>query len=134
MANEAYWGYWKHKVEQLWKELEDVKLRLNKLESSSAPVSITTIKDQPVSGLIPVKIQEGSTIRPPAPVIQKTTHEDVVIKALKEQPLNVVDLNQKLKLDGIDETVRDTLFNRLKPLMKNGVVDYDESTQTFRVR
>ena len=140
MANEAsprggaYWGYWKHKVEQLWKELEDVKQRLEKLEGGSSAAPIRTIKEEQIGGLIPVKIQEGSTIKPPVPVIQQTTHEDVVMKILKAQPLNIVDVNQKLKLEGIDETVRDTLFNRVKPLMKKGVVDYDESTQTFRVR
>lgn len=147
MANDAspssgaYWGYWKHKVEQLWKELEDVKQRLEKLEKGEiqptrAPssVPIKTIKDEPVGGLIPVRVSENSTIRPPAPVIQKTDHEDVVVKTLKTGPLNIVDLNQALKTEGIDETVRDTLFNRVKPLMKKGVVDYDESTQTFTNR
>jgi len=138
----AYWGYWKHKVEQLWKELEDVKQRLDKLEKgtiaptrapSSAPMK--TIKDEPLDGgLVPVRVGENSTIKPPVPIIRKTEHENVVIKTLKSGPLNIVDLNHALKAEGIDETVRDTLFNRVKPLMKKGVVDYDESTQTFTNR
>ncbi|MBR9689497.1 MAG: hypothetical protein GOV01_01195 [Candidatus Altiarchaeota archaeon] len=133
MAGEAYWGYWKHKVEQLWKELEDLKLRVDELESGVTSRPIKTLKEETI-GLVPVKVREDSRIVPPVPVIRKTEHEDVVVKILKKEPLNVVDLNAELKSNGVEETVRDTLFNRVKPLMKKGVVDYDESTQKFAIR
>jgi len=128
MAGESYWGYWKHKVEQLWKEVEDLKARVAKLEGRGAKAATA---QEPV--LVPVKVREGSKATPAVPV--SANLRNPVIKVLKEKgPLNVVDVNAALKGEGIEESVRDTLFNRLKPLMKKGVVVYDEGTQTFSTR
>jgi len=128
MAGEAYWGYWKHKVEQLWKEMEDIKARVSELEGRGQRHA------KPVEPkLVPVKVKEGSSLVPPMPV--DTAVKGPVVKLLRERgQLNVVDVNFALKEEGIEESVRDTLFNRLKPLMKRGVVVYDEGTQTFAAR
>jgi hypothetical protein len=127
MAGEAYWGYWKHKVEQLWKELEDLKARVAELEGRGKRAPPAR-QSKPV--LVPVKVARDSTAVPAAPVV--TDSKDPVVKVLRGKgPMNVVDVNVALKDEGIEESVRDTLFNRLKPLMKKGVVVYDEGTQTF---
>lgn len=130
MAGEAYWGYWKHKIEQLWKEVEDLKARVAELEGrGQRPLARPAEKPT----LVPVNIQKGSKVVPPAPVAVES--RDPVMKALKGRgPMNVVDVNLALKEEGIEESVRDTLFDRLKPLMKKGVVVYDEGTQTFSPR
>ena len=132
MAGEAYWGYWKHKVEQLWKEMEDLKARVVALEGGAPSVHNTPTVGHAKPALVPIKIQKNSTIVPPIPVIKKTDYVKPVMKLLKERgPMNVVDVNIALKEMNIEESVRDTLFNRLKPLMKKGVVIYDETTQQF---
>ena len=129
MAGEAYWGYWKHKVEQLWKEMEDLKARVAELEGRGKRRPPEPM--QPA--LVPVRVKKDSTAIPAAPVA--TDNKDPVLKVLREKgPMNVVDVNLALKTEEIDESVRDTLFNRLKPLMKKGVIVYDEKTQTFTTR
>jgi hypothetical protein len=136
MAGDAYQGYWKHKLEQLWKEVEGLKSRVAELEHGAPKVQpAPKPQPEPQPGLVPVNVQEGSNIVPPAPVIEGKGHTDEVVELLQDKgPLNVVDINAGLRSKGTDETVRDTLFNRLKPLMKKGAVDYDEGTQMFSAR
>lgn len=137
MAEGSYSGYLKHKVDQLWKEVEDLKAKVARLESENKPKPLPIHKGgaklEPVGvPLIPVKIEEGKVVPPTlaAPVV-----DDPVMEILKQTgPLNIVDINAALKAGGVDETVRDTLFNRVKVLMKKEVVEYDEGTQKFSVR
>ncbi len=121
-----YDDYWKHKVDQLWKEVEELKRRVEQLEKGAPR------EKAPDVGLVPVDVKQDSRLLPPAPVIKKSEHEDPVLSVLREKgPMNIIDLNEALKGKGIDEGVRDTLFNRVKPLLKKGEVSYDESTQLF---
>jgi len=138
MAEGAYRGYLKHKVDQLWKEVEDLKAKVAKLEAEKAskplPIHKGGAKLAPAGvPLIPVKIEEGKVVPPTLaapPVV-----DDPVMEILKQNgPMNIVDINAALRASGVDETVRDTLFNRVKVLMKKEVVEYDEGTQRFSAR
>ena len=130
MAERAYGGYLKHKIDQLWKEVEELKARVEKLESGPAPAGKPVAEQAAHPKLVPVKVEEGKVI-PPVPV-QEPAAGDPVLKLLKQNgPSNIVDINSALKKEGIEETVRDTLFNRVKVLMQKGVVEYDEETQRF---
>ena len=123
MPEQAYWSYWKHKLEQLWKEVEELKNRVDDIEAklrSSRGVGETAPQPPVVKASGEVK----------APGI-----EDPVLKILKERgSMNIVDINLALKDMGVEESVRDTLFKRIKKLMEKGLVGFDESTQTFFVR
>ena len=138
MAEGAYRGYLKHKVDQLWKEVEDLKAKVAKLESGKAPAlaPATEAPAKPAPAgvpLVPVKIEEGKVV--PPTIAAPPVVDDPVMGILKQNgPMNVVDINSALKAAGIDETVRDTLFNRVKVLMKKEVVEYDEGTQKFSAR
>ena len=136
MADGAYWGYWKHKIEQMWNEIEDLKQRVIELESGK----LNSLKRLPSaqsitkSGLVPIKVEGQSRISPRIPTIKSAGHETPVIAILKNSgPMNIVDINSILVEQGIHESVRDTLFNRVKILMKKGKVNYDEKTQKFFV-
>jgi hypothetical protein len=144
MAEGAYWGYWKHKIESMWKEIDDLKRRVDALESGGRRNS--SVQEVPERiALVPVNVREDSRVVPPLPVAkiappateikQGAGYEDKIVSVLKSAgPLNIVDINSALVAGGIDESVRDTLFNRVKPLMKKGTVEYDEGTQKFFVR
>ena len=136
MAEGAYWGYWKHKIEQMWKEIEDLKQRVVELESEKVSRNQKFPSSQPIEKpfLVPVKVEGQARISPPMPLVKSVGHETPVIAILKKSsPMNIVDINSILVEQGIHESVRDTLFNRVKVLMKKGKVNYDEKTQRFFV-
>lgn len=129
MSDGPYEGYLKHKLDQLWKKVEELESRVEEMESGQAPQQQG---QGPQPGMVPVEAKGESSIRPPRPQVEGGGYQKPVVAILREKgPLNVVDVNAELKSQGVQETVRDTLFNRLKPLMQKGVVSYDKETQKF---
>lgn len=125
--------YWVHKVEQLWKEVETLKRKVAALENQPSPaVSPVTPRTgtPPVNLNLPVPTVRGAVAAP-----ANKGQEDPVISLLRHHSnMNIVDLNTGLRELGIEESVRDTLFKRMKAFMAEGVVEFDEKTQTFFLR
>ena len=115
-----------HKVDKLWKEVEDLKKRIEELERKMAEMKF---------GVSAVQELKKFEIQPAKPVEKVSEHMDPVLRVLKERgPMNIIQLNEALRNIGIAETVRDTLFKRVKKLMDEGKVGFDEKTQNFFVR
>ena len=123
------YAYWIHKIDQLWKEVEEIKRRVEKLEKIVEGLS---------SSAVPVSSSPSPAPSSPSPQpVQKprVVYSDPVLKILSEKgPMNIIDLNAALREEGIGESVRDTLFKRIKKLMEEGKVGFDEKTQTFYIR
>ena len=126
--------YWVHKVEELWKEVEDIKKRLDALET---PIAKRLEIPAPAKEEAEPELKEVLSAPAPAPGFEhkqpaSAPHEDPVISILKHhKEMNIIDLNSALKELGISESVRDTLFKRMKNFMDQGVVKFDEKKQTF---
>ena len=136
MPEKSYWSYWVHKVDQLWKEVEDLKKRVDELErkiqASSVPRSVPSPASQVQPEAVPEAVPE---IKVPKKEVRAGPVKDPVIQVLRQRgPLNIIDLNSALKDFGINESVRETLFNRVKKLMQDGLVGFDEQSQTFYAR
>ncbi|MBR9680118.1 MAG: hypothetical protein GOU99_03660 [Candidatus Altiarchaeota archaeon] len=109
-------SYWVHKVQGMWRELEDLKKRVIELEKRPA-MNIPAVS-KPITKLA----------EPARPALAA----DQAVALLHERgPMNIIDINTALKEHGVNETVRETLFNRMKLLIKEGKVKYNESTQQF---
>ncbi len=121
-------SYLVHKIDQLWKEVESLKSRVEKLEKMVAEGSRAPApQSQPE-----VKLPASSPPQNRSIAVDRT---DPVVRLLREKgSLNIIQLNSELRNLGIAETVRDTLFKRVKKLMEAGKVGFDEKTQTFFAR
>ena len=114
--------YLVHKVDRLWREVEELRKKVEELEKRIAQTQLTQ--------------HPGTSVQAPQPVTQpESPHMDPVLRILREKgPMNIIQLNEALREVGISETVRDTLFKRLKKLMEEGKVGFDEKTQNFFIR
>lgn len=120
----------------MWKEVEDLRKRVEALEAPIArrmELSSAVPKVAPkLEGPAPVALPEPKAVKPAEFKPGSVAHEDPTISLLKHHGrMNIIDLNASLKELGVNESVRDTLFKRMKPFMDKGVVKFDEKTQTF---
>jgi len=128
-------AYWVHKIDRLWKEVEELKKRVESLEKMlvSQKVSFRQETIPQVSAGPLAEEPAKETVQEKKQVV--SPHIDPVLKVLREKgPLNIIDLNNALREEGIAESVRDTLFKRVKKLMEEGKVAFDEQSQTFYAR
>ncbi|MBR9681835.1 MAG: hypothetical protein GOV00_03485 [Candidatus Altiarchaeota archaeon] len=140
MPDDVYMKYWVHKVEELWKEVEVLKKRVDTLEAPiasrmelSMAVPKTSPPVEPPAPTHVLGVSQPAAVPQFKPVTTPTaSQEDPVISLLKHHgKMNIIDMNSALKELGINESVRDTLFKRMKPFMNKGAVKFDKETQTF---
>jgi predicted glycosyl hydrolase (DUF1957 family) len=121
-----YWTYWVHKVQELWKRIEEIEERLDALETEDAarPESGEPTETAPAPKIVS---QEGRQ----SALAEK---ELTACMALKElgRPATLEEINSHLRTTRtISEGLRDTLMARLKGAVEKGYVGYSEADRTF---
>ncbi len=142
-TTDSYLSYLAHKIAKLEREIEEIK-KLLKQGYSGQDVAVPEAGSRKEAAVSPA---QSIVISAPAGTVAQAgggtvvsegsaaSSEDPVVKILREKgPMNIIDINAALKQLGINEDIRTTLFNRIKGLMERGVVEYDEATQTFRLK
>ena len=121
MDAKDYWGYWVNVVQELRVKVKDLESQIDKLNKKldEVPRQLASIK-------------QGSTTSGPA----LSEKELTACMALKEigKPASVDEINAHLrKSRRIDESIKETLFLRLKGALEKGYVAFDQESKTFRL-
>lgn len=122
-----YWTYWVHKVQELWKRVEELEVRMDAVE---------TVTEEEAGE--PTETAPAPAVATPTPVPTKqaalTERELTVCMALKEigHAAALEEINNHLKTTRmISEGLRETLVNRLKGAVEKGYAGYDEGSRAF---
>lgn len=124
----SYWSYWVHRVQELWNNYEDLNERVRELEArlaeiESAPRAVSPVSRSPQVAREDVPQGDGA---PSAAVA-------VVMMALRHlgRAATVEELNDLLKKQGINESLKETLLGRLKEGVQKGFLAYDPESKRF---
>jgi len=124
-----YWSYWVHRVQELWNNYESLTKRVADLERKfaelepSAPRGMQSV-ESPQKAVEQAQAQgEGA----PSPAVA------VSILAIKHfgRPATVEEINDLLRKQGIDESLKETLLGRLKEGVQKGFIAYDPDSKKF---
>ena len=112
----SYWSYWVHRVQELWRNYEELLKRVSALENKVESLEKDKLK------------REG---KPALPEITKDAV--IVVKALESlgRAATVEEINSRLKEAGITESLKETLLKRLKKPVQDGIIGYDPETKRF---
>jgi len=126
----SYWSYWVHRVQELWNNFESMSHRLAELEKRVVELEAAPPQPQrarPTSPGEAVKQAEERGENAPGAAIA------VVLLAIKHlgRPATVEEINDLLKKQGIDESLKETLLGRLKEGVQKGFLAYDPESKRF---
>ena len=125
-----YWSYWVHRVQELWNNYELLNRRVAELEAKVAELQSAPVRPQ------------AEATRPPEKVVQSAQEQGenapsaavaVALLAIKHlgRPASVEEINDILRKQGIDESLKETLLGRLKEAVQKGFLAYDPESKKF---
>ena len=128
---QTYWGYWINVLQDMRVKLEQIDKRLKAVEEQArqAPRVVERVSEAP---------QRGAGAQPAASAAsagQALSEKELTgCMALKElgKPSSIEDINEYLKKTRrIDESVKETLFMRLRGAIEKGYIGFDQKEKKF---
>ena len=131
MEAKDYWSYWITIVQELRVRVDTLEKRVAQLESKPAP---RTPLQTPAPGqgqLSSMADLAKSGVSASADLDEKELAACIALKELGK-PVTVDEVNEHLKKTRkIDESMKETLFLRLKGAMEKGYVGFDSKNKKF---
>lgn len=127
----SYWSYWVHRVQELWNNYESLSQRVLALEKRVSEIESSPPQARPQTRPPQEAVAEANARGENAP----SAAVAVVLLALKHlgRPATVEELNDLLKKQGIDESLKETLLGRLKEGVQKGFLAYDPDSKRFGI-
>ncbi len=131
MEAKDYWGYWIHVVQELRVRVNELEKRVMELESRRPVIA----PEERPSPLQPQSMGELARVGQAGPSATNLNEKELTVcMALKElgKPATVEEVNEHLRTTRkIDESMKETLFIRLKGAMEKGYVGFDQKNKRF---
>jgi hypothetical protein len=124
MEGKDYWGYWINVVQELRVRVNELEKRVKELESRK-PAAVQLGSPKSMTDLAKSGTPDDNSL---------SEKELAACIALKElgKPSGVDEVNDHLrKTRKIDESIKETLFLRLKGAMEKGYVGFDQKDKKF---
>ena len=125
MEGKDYWGYWINVVQELRVRVNELEKKVRELESRRPVAAAPSAEPRSMSELAKAGTPVGA---------QLSEKELAACIALKEigKPATVDEVNEQLRSTRkVDESIKETLFIRLKGAMEKGYVGFDQKEKKF---